>query len=405
MDDSATIGARLRVLRRWRGMTQTELAGLAGVSTAYVSMIETGQRSLDRRTHIAGFAAALRISETDLVGGPHLSADRQQSDPHTAIPALREALHVNALGSALTDRARPLRELSAEVTGKVEPLRAQANYADAGSLLPGILNELYWHAAEPGDEQQRRMALETLVEACLTAGLTVKDLGYADLAHVALLHADQAAAMLGDPIQRGKVECLRMWAFPRERAWDHRLAAAERAADTLEPHARSPLGIQVLGMLTLHAALSAAVARQHQTADQWLAEARKLAARIPDDAKGSWQSFCTSNVSVWHVAISVERGDAGGAVMNLARQVDPARLGYRTRQARFMADVARGLARDPKMRSEAVRWLRRAEDAGPQDIRNNPGSRETVAFLLHRSRADAGGRELRGMAARMGVPL
>ena len=75
--DEATIGARLRTLRRWRGKTQTELAGLAGLSPSFISMVETGNRPLDRRSHIAALASALQVSETDLVGGPHLSADRQ----------------------------------------------------------------------------------------------------------------------------------------------------------------------------------------------------------------------------------------------------------------------------------------------------------------------------------------
>jgi transcriptional regulator with XRE-family HTH domain len=72
--DEVTIGARLRTLRRWRGMTQGELAGLAALSQSFVSLVENGQRSLDRRSYIAAIAAALRVSETDLVGGPHLSA-------------------------------------------------------------------------------------------------------------------------------------------------------------------------------------------------------------------------------------------------------------------------------------------------------------------------------------------
>jgi transcriptional regulator with XRE-family HTH domain len=90
--DEVTIGARLRTLRRWRAMTLTELAGLAGLSPAFLSMVERGQRLLDRRSHIAALASALKVSETDLVGGPHLSADHQQSDPHMGIPALRVAL-------------------------------------------------------------------------------------------------------------------------------------------------------------------------------------------------------------------------------------------------------------------------------------------------------------------------
>jgi transcriptional regulator with XRE-family HTH domain len=76
--DEITIGARLRTLRRWRGKSQVELAGLAGLSPSFVSMVETGQRPLDRRSHIAALASALKVSETDLVGGPHLSPTRSK---------------------------------------------------------------------------------------------------------------------------------------------------------------------------------------------------------------------------------------------------------------------------------------------------------------------------------------
>jgi transcriptional regulator with XRE-family HTH domain len=97
--DEVTIGARLRTLPRWRGKTQTELAGLAGLSPSFLSMVETGQRPLDRRSHIAALASALKVSETDLFGGPHLTPDPLQSDPHMGTPALRVALQTNTPGS------------------------------------------------------------------------------------------------------------------------------------------------------------------------------------------------------------------------------------------------------------------------------------------------------------------
>jgi len=402
--DEATIGARLRILRRWRGMTQVQLADLADLSPSFVSMIENGQRPLDRRSHIAAIASALRVSETDLVGGPHLSADRLQSDPHTTIPALREALQTSKLTVPAVDRARPLPELAGEVNGRIRLLYKAADYVGGGALLPDVLDELHWHTAQAADEAARRLALETLIEACITAGLTAKDLGYVDLAHVAVLRAEEAAAVLDDPVQRGKVECLRIWAFPRERSWDRRLAAAEAAAEDLEPHVRTPLAVQVLGILTLHAALGAAVAQRPGAVDHWLAEASQLASRVPDDIGGNWQSFSQTNVRLWNVAIGVERGESGGTVLEMARTVDQSKIVYRTRRAPFLADVGRGLAREPRMRDEAIRWLRRAEDAGPQLIRNHPPTCETVGYLLNRARIDAGGRELRGMAARMGLP-
>ena len=402
--DEITIGARLRTLRRWRGKTQTELAGLAGLSPSFISMVETGQRPLDRRSHIAALANALKVSEADLVGGPHLSADRQQADPHGAIPALREVFLTNTLTSPALDHARPLSELAAAVSRHVEPARTRCDYTAVGQVLPEVLDELHWHIAAADDEAARRVAVETLIEACLSATLIAKNLGYMDLAHVAALRAREAAALLDDPVQHGKAALARIWALPRERPWDRKLAIIEQAADTLETRARSPLGTCVLGMVALHAALAGAVVQRPHMVSHWLGEADQLAGRVPDDMAGNWQSFCGTNVGVWRVAIAVERGESGGALRNLAATVNEDKIVLRSRKAQFLADVGRGLARETRTQGDAVAWLRRAEETGPQHIRNSAPVRETVAYLLNRAMAASGGRELRGMAARMGVP-
>jgi hypothetical protein len=92
-------------------------------------------------------------------------------------------------------------------------------------------------------------------------------------------------------------------------------------------------------------------------------------------------------------------------MLKLAEQVRLDGLAQRSsRRADFFSEMGRGLARDPRTRTEAVRWLRRAEDAAPQRVRNSAPVRESVAYLLNRARAAAGGPELRGMAARMGLP-
>src|SRR5450759_3258428 len=103
MYDTDTTGARLRGLRRWRGMTLTELAGLADCSPSFRSMVEHGQRMLDRRSHIAAVASALKVSEAELVGGPPLSADRLQCAPHMGLPPLRVALQTNTLTAPAVD--------------------------------------------------------------------------------------------------------------------------------------------------------------------------------------------------------------------------------------------------------------------------------------------------------------
>lgn len=401
--DQVTIGARLRTLRRWRGMTQAELAGLSDLSPSFLSMVEHGTRLLDRRSHIAAVAAALRVSEADLVGGPHLSQDRLQSDPHMAIPALRTALQTNKMMDAAVDRARPLPDLVAAVTERIMPLRVQCDYVGVGALLPDVIDELHVHIASPRDEEAQRLALETLIEAYVAATDMANTLRYTDLAYVATLQAEVAAAMLADPVQQGKAAVLGLWAFPRERSWERRLATAERAANALQSHARTPLGLQVLGMLTLHAALAASVLQRPGLITAWLEEAAQLAEQVPDDLRGNWEHFSVTNVAIWRLAISVERGEIG-STLDLANAVRPENLTIRSRKADFLAETGRGLAREARTRAEAVHWLRKAEDTAPQRIRNSAAVRETVAFLLNRATAAVGGRELRGMAARMGVP-
>jgi transcriptional regulator with XRE-family HTH domain len=402
--DEITIGARLRTLRRWRGKSQVELAGLAGLSPSFLSMVETGQRPLDRRSHIAALASALKVSETDLVGGPHLTPDPLQSDPHMGVPALRVALQTNTLTTPAVDRARPLPELTQVVTTQLEPLRRACNYVATGHLLSDVLDELHYHVAAAADERAKQQALEVLVEACICATFTAKNLGYSDLAYLAALRAEEAAVLLNDPICRGKADFVWLMTLPRAGSWDRNLVAAERVADELEPHAHDPLGRQVLGMITLTASLAAASLQRGDAAQHWLSEASQLAARVPDTPMANWQSFSTTNVNIWRVSVGVERGEAGPAVLKLGESVTLDGLEPRSsRRADFFADMGRGLSRESRTQAEAVRWLRRAEEAAPQRIRNSAPVRETVAYLLNRARAEAGGRELRGMAARMGL--
>jgi hypothetical protein len=158
-------------------------------------------------------------------------------------------------------------------------------------------------------------------------------------------------------------------------------------------------------MITLTTSLAAATLQRSDRAAHWLTEAAGIATRVPDSPTRNWQSFSATNVSIWQVTVGVENGQGGPAVLELAEQVTLDRLDPKaTRRASFMADVGRGLAREPRTQVEAVHWLRQAEDAAPQRIRNSAPVRETVSYLLNRARAAASSRELRGLAARMGVP-
>lgn len=215
------------------------------------------------------------------------------------IPPLRVALQTNTLTSSAIDRARPLSELQQVVFSQLEPMRRICDYLRISKLLPDVLDELHYHVVRPPDEGAQRLALEAMVEACAIAAVLAKGLGYADLAHVAGQRSSDAATLLDDPVQRGKADFMWLLTLPQASSWDRNLLAAERCASALEPHARDPLGKQVLGMIALTASMSAAAIQRGDRAEHWLSEARQLAAQVPDEPMRAWQSFSAANVSIW----------------------------------------------------------------------------------------------------------
>jgi len=87
----------LRRVRRRRGLTTTALAGLAGLSPSFISMVETGQRPLRRRDHINALAAVLRVPPAEIA--PSISPGFDEwapapPAPATAFPPLTDDLAV-----------------------------------------------------------------------------------------------------------------------------------------------------------------------------------------------------------------------------------------------------------------------------------------------------------------------
>lgn len=81
-EQARRIGERLRSARRQRGMSLRNLAGLAGVSVGYLSMVENGQRLLDRSSLITSFAEVLQIAPSELTGQPFAPVDPHTSAAH-----------------------------------------------------------------------------------------------------------------------------------------------------------------------------------------------------------------------------------------------------------------------------------------------------------------------------------
>jgi len=180
---------------------------------------------------------------------------------------------------------------------------------------------------------------------------------------------------------------------------------ARRAATELASELDAPGAVEMCGMLHLTAALSAAALRRPTESADHLAEAAELAERLDTDVSPFNNTFFGRvNIGFWRMALAVEAGDGGRAV-EIARQVDPTLIPSPGRQAAYWTDLGRGLAMDRHTRPHAVGALLRAEKLDPLSVRANPFVRETVTDQLRRSKRDATGTELRGLAYRMGIPV
>jgi len=395
VDDERVIGRRLREIRSWRGLSLTVTAELAGLSAGYLSRIERGLRPVQRRATLEALASALRVSPSEITGQPYPPSSASEVVAHSAAPALRAVLRDIELGEPPTGAApRPLAELRAEVSG-VDAASAACDYAALGQMVPGLLGEL--HTLAEGSGEVRRLLAETLHAAFYLA----KDLGHGDLAWIVAGHLHATTAALDDPTWGALADFVRAHAMVGLQARERGLALAERSAETLEPD--DGAAGQVYGMLHLSAALQSAVIGVANGARVHLAEAAETAARTGDGTFGGL-NFGPRNVGVWRVALALELGEPG-RVPELARDVDVAAIPSAGRQATFYGDVGRGLANIRGREEQAVEALRRAEVLAPQRTRTNPYVRESVTDLLRRARREAGGRELRGLAYRIGLSV
>jgi transcriptional regulator with XRE-family HTH domain len=84
----------LRRARLRRGLSQVELAGLAGLSCSFISMIERGQRALTRRDHVNALAAALKVPPAEIAPSMTGGSDEwaPAPPPACAFPPARDDL-------------------------------------------------------------------------------------------------------------------------------------------------------------------------------------------------------------------------------------------------------------------------------------------------------------------------
>jgi transcriptional regulator with XRE-family HTH domain len=404
---SNPFGVKLAELRKWRGLSQQVVADRVGVSQQYISMVESGERQVDKRSTLEALAQALRVSPVELGGMP--TAERLAS----ANPGLSEALGgLDDIEAALTEIAlgeavgtgRPVPMLLGEVEHLNNVMRPNADDVGQVRVLPGLIRDLNGAIAlDTGTETRERLLL-ALLDTYRAAAMVTKSLRVRGLPAIAAMHVRRVAEELDQPSSLGMADYMRVMTIGSSRTRKRELAVA--AADRLSPSLGTDGALEVYGALHLTAALSAAATEDASGSLAHLAEADNVAAHLPDD--GTTYSFAnlnfsSTNVKFWRTAISVELGDHG-RVAEIAADVTPERVPSRQRQSAYWGDVGRGLAHTKATRENAVEALLRAERLAPVQLASDVYVRSTVTDLLPRVRRDStAGRELRALAYRMGI--
>jgi transcriptional regulator with XRE-family HTH domain len=68
--DYMSVGERIAIYRRRRGLSQLSLANMIGRSEAWLSQVERGVRHVDRLSVLIRLAQVLKVTVEDLIGQP-----------------------------------------------------------------------------------------------------------------------------------------------------------------------------------------------------------------------------------------------------------------------------------------------------------------------------------------------
>jgi transcriptional regulator with XRE-family HTH domain len=399
MLDQESIGGRIAMERKLRGLTQRQLAQRANVSYSLLQKVEQGERPATLPL-LAAVAAALGLERGALTGQPYRSGDRAQDSIHDLVPAIRQELIAYRLPPQDVTGTVNLPRLRRMVAA-ISDSRHAVDLADLASRLPVALHALrVAHHVASGPDREQVMAL--LAETYYAARQLLHKLGYPDLATAVADRYAWAAEQSGDPLAVALGQVFLAGELDAAADWRTATSVMERAVADLHDApevATDPATRSVLGFLHLMAGYMTAHAGDSATTWAHYAEAGELAARNGDDRDDYRLAFGPTNWGIWGTALGVELMDGAKAValaerVHLPEGTPPERAGH------HHIDLARGRLLNGD-RQGALGALLEARRIASQQTRYHPLVRETLYALAQaeRRRSDT----LRGMAAWVGL--
>ncbi|MBJ7905083.1 helix-turn-helix transcriptional regulator [Streptomyces sp. DSM 110735] len=365
-------GARIKHLRKIRQLTQRELADLSHVSYSTLTKVEQGVMAASPSV-TGALARALSVAVSELNGQPYLEELRRDQLDGLINP-IREALNVYDLGPDPDVAPRPIEDLEAEAEKLCALVRA-TNIKQVATELPALIHETTTVAHTGGSARTWQLLASTY----RTAYDVTTKLGYPDLCTVALDRMDWAAQRASDPVLGGMRQYLRALAYLRASDYKTGKRLVGLGMATLGQAEAGRVRDVVAGQLHLGAAVLAGRDKDKNAAQEYLAEADRIAKRTGPAETVHWLSFGPTNVGVHRVSVYAELDLYPEAVRQAKDMVIPEGWAP-SRFAHHHAEVARAQMWTGQVQ-EAFQSLLAARKLAPQQTRYHPTVRETFTGL------------------------
>ncbi|MFD7921369.1 helix-turn-helix domain-containing protein [Streptomyces sp. NPDC059740] len=401
MSHSTTLGERLRVLRRARKLSTTQLAQRVAISPSYVQKLESGARKAGPDL-LASLSQALRCPPEALSGAPALPRDeeRSQRDALSLLPRLRRLMLCHEAPEDLDRAPRPLPVLAAEVD-RIAAARRDGRYLSSAPALPAVLRELTHTALTATAEDEARAAYRHLARTYRAVNSLAHKTGHHDLSLTALDRVRWAAARSGDPLLETTAGYLLAGAMLREGAHEaahRRLTALRTALRRTRPERTAPTAEEAAVDGALLLKLAAVETRRNALlpARAHLREAAEISRRAGDRDSQAYETFFgPTNIRIHQVHVLVGTGEPERALAALRQWGDDGQEEWSPptgtpgeRAARHHLEVATARLATGD-RTGAFAELGQARRIAPNLVRYHRHAQETAAALIRLDRHPA----------------
>jgi transcriptional regulator with XRE-family HTH domain len=378
---SATLGERLREIRKRRGLSQRELSEQSGVSLSLIRKLEQGERNDTRLETARQLAKALKVPTTRLVAEhAEEAADSGTVDRWKAVHAALAASPGPSPESGGLDEP-PTYGGVREALEAVVPLFSHDRFDELTTALPPLLRDTEVLAeADPRGRPLRARLLE------LTGWLMTQTRQF-DVAELALERALDDAT---DRIQSASTVSVQCWLLLRRGRLAEARELAVRWADEVEPRMSraTPAELSAWGWLLLR--MSAAAIRDNRPgeAEDALRLAHSAAVALGRECtpeKDFLRTFGPVTVALKRTENAMVAG-APDKVLTLASRIPTASLKPTSNNRnRHLLDVANAQTQLRRY-AEAVDTFKKIRDGSPQWLPNQRYARDILGRIVSRRR-------------------